>query len=58
MTFRPSADARSSAMIRAKMNWSLVIGPIVFLVIFAAVRGAFPRAKGKPPESPSAHDAL
>jgi hypothetical protein len=51
VTFGPSIEAGSSAMIRAKMNWSLVIGPIVFLVVFAAVRGAFPRAKRKPPES-------
>jgi hypothetical protein len=42
-----------------KMNWSLLIGPIVFLVVFAAVWGAFPKAaKSKPPESRSAHDAL
>jgi hypothetical protein len=40
------------------MNWSLLIGPIVFLVVFAAIWGAFPRAaKSKPPESPSGHDA-
>jgi hypothetical protein len=30
------------------MNWSLVIGPIVFLVVLAAILGAFPRAKSKP----------
>jgi hypothetical protein len=40
------------------MNWSYFIGPIVFLVVFAAVWGAFPRAaKSKPPESSSALDA-
>ena len=33
------------------MNWSLVIGPIVFLVVLAAIRGAFPQRKSKPPES-------
>jgi hypothetical protein len=34
------------------MNWSLLIGPIVFLVVFAAIWGAWPRAaKTKPPES-------
>jgi hypothetical protein len=34
------------------MNWSLVIGPLVFLVVFAAIWGAWPRAaKTKPPES-------
>lgn len=30
------------------MNWSFLIGPLVFLVVFAAVRGAFPGAKNKP----------
>jgi hypothetical protein len=40
------------------MNWSLLVGPIVFLVVFAAIWGAFPKAaKGKPPVSPSARDA-
>jgi hypothetical protein len=40
------------------MNWSLLVGPIVFLVVFAAIWGAFPKApKSKPPESPSARDA-
>ena len=34
------------------MNWSFLIGPIVFLVVFAAVWGAWPRAsKNKPPGS-------
>lgn len=34
------------------MNWSLLIGLIVFLVVVAAARGAFPLlAKRKPPES-------
>jgi len=34
------------------MNWSFLIGPIVFLVVFAAVWGAWPRAaKTKPSES-------
>jgi hypothetical protein len=33
------------------MNWSLLIGPIVFLVVFAAVWGAWPRVKNKPPGS-------
>ena len=51
MTFRPSTGARSSAMMGAKMNWSLLIGLIVFLVVVAAARGAFPGAKTKPPES-------
>jgi hypothetical protein len=55
VTFRPSTEARSSAMIGAKMNWSFLIGPIVFLVVLAAVRGAFPRATtSKQPGSPSA----
>jgi hypothetical protein len=39
------------------MNWSLLIGPIVFLVVFAAVWGAFPKAaKSKEPGSSSAGD--
>jgi hypothetical protein len=42
---------------RVKMNWSLLIGPIVFLVVFAAVWGAFPKAaKSKEPGSSSAGD--
>jgi hypothetical protein len=40
------------------MNWSLLIGPIVFLVVFAAIWGAWPRtAKSKSAESSSAYDA-
>jgi hypothetical protein len=31
------------------MNWTLIVGPIVFVVIFAAAWGAFPRStKAKP----------
>jgi hypothetical protein len=34
------------------MNWTFIVGLIVFLVVFAAVWGAFPRAsKTKPRES-------
>jgi hypothetical protein len=37
---------------RGRMNWTLIVGPIAFVVVFAAVWGAFPRAsKTKPGES-------
>jgi hypothetical protein len=36
------------------VDWSYLIGPIVFLVVFAAIRGAFPEApNGKQAASPS-----
>jgi hypothetical protein len=34
------------------MNWTLIVGPIVFLVVFAAVWGAFPRASKTKPGEP------